>query len=158
MVRTRNGSQAASGPGRIGTSWPLYENGRHFKLGYLLNAAAVDAVVPVQIGAISAHHAGCFECDLATNILSWSGGVFDLFGLPRDAKITRDEIVGLYCEGSRAAMERLRAEAIRDCKGFTLDAQIRSAQSETRWIRLIAAPVLEGGQVTRLRGLKFPIE
>lgn len=144
-------------PGLIEASWPLRECGRHFELGHLLNAAAVDAVMPVKIGAISAHHAGCWECDLSTEALSWSGGVFDLFGLPRDATVKRDEIVAFYLEGSRAVMERLRADAIRNQQGFTLDAEIRSAQSEMRWMRLIAAPVCEDGRVTRLRGLKFAI-
>jgi PAS domain-containing protein len=144
-------------PGLVAATWPLHECSRRFELGHLLNAAIADAIVPVRIGALGAHHVGCWECDLATNTLTWSGGVFDLFGLPRGVPVVRDEIVAFYSEPSRAVMERLRAEAIRDEKGFTLDVNIRSAQSQSLWMRLIAAPVREGGRVTRLKGLKVPL-
>ena len=39
--------------------------------------------------------------------------------------------------------------------GFTLDAEIAPATGARRWMRLIAAPVCEGGEVVRLQGLKF---
>jgi hypothetical protein len=55
--------------------------------------------------------------------------------------VTRDETVALYCEGSRAAMEKLRAYAIKHRRGFTLDVEIKPAQAPQRWMRLIAAPV-----------------
>jgi PAS domain-containing protein len=89
--------------------------------------------------------------------LIWSGGVYDIFGLPRDASVSRDESVALYAEDSRAAMERLRAHAIKHRRGFTLDAEIRPANGASRWMRLIAAPVCEGGRVVRLHGLKLII-
>ena len=87
--------------------------------------------------------------------LTWSGGVYDIFGLPRGARVKRDEIVALYCEDWRAAMERLRAHAIKHRRGFTLDAEIRPVSGERRWMRLIAAPTCEGGVVRRLHGLKL---
>ena len=54
-------------------------------------------------------------------------------------------------------MERLRADAIRYKRGFTLDAEIQPATGERRWMRLIAAPVCEGDRAVRLHGLKFVI-
>ena len=134
-------------------SWPLFEQSRHFELGQVLNCVITDAAEPG--GVLGIHTAGLWECDLSDNSLIWSGGVHDIFGLPRDAKVSRDEAVGFYAEGSRAAMERLRAYAIKHRRGFTLDAEIRPAVGETRWMRLIAAPVSEGGRVVRLHGLKL---
>jgi hypothetical protein len=52
-------------------------------------------------------------------------------------------------------MERLRSYAIRHKRGFTLDVDIRAAVGETRWVRLIAAPVCDGNRVARLHGLKL---
>ncbi len=77
------------------------------------------------------------------------------FGFPRGAAVTRDESAAVYCEGSRAVMEKLRAYAIRHRRGFTLDVEIEPAQAPRRWMRLIAEPVCAGDTVVRLQGLKF---
>jgi PAS domain-containing protein len=97
---------------------------------------------------------GVWECALPANTLHWSDEVYDIFGIPRTASPRRKDIVALYCEDSRAAMERLRAYAIKHQRGFTLDAQIRRAGGPVRWMRLIAAPIVEDGHVVRLHGLK----
>ena len=136
-------------------SWPIFEQARHFDLGCVLSSAVTDIIEPAQVGTLALHHAGLWECDLSDNGLIWSGGVYDIFGLPRNAKISRDEIVALYCEESRAAMERLRAHAIRHRRGFTLDVEINSVTDGPRWMRLIGAPVCEDGRAVRLHGLKL---
>ena len=136
-------------------SWPIFEQARHFDLGSVLSSAVTDIVEPAQVGALGLHHAGLWECDLSDNSLIWSGGVFDIFGLPRGSRVTRDEAVALYCENSRAAMERLRAHAIKHQRGFTLDVEINPVTGGRRWMRLIGAPVCEGGRAVRLHGLKL---
>jgi len=100
---------------------------------------------------------GLWECDLSDETLTWSGAVYDIFGLPRASRVRREDAVALYCEGSRAAMERLRAHAIKHRRGFTLDVEIRPALVRRQWIRLIAAPICEHGRVVRLHGLKMII-
>ena len=136
-------------------TWPLWEQPRHFELGQVLNCAVTDVIAPNAVGGLGLHHAGCWECDLSDNSLIWSGGVYDIFGLPRGVTVGRDEAVALYSEDSRARMERLRSYAIRHKRGFTLDVEIRAAVGETRWMRLIAAPVCDGDRVARLHGLKL---
>lgn len=138
-------------------TWPLLERDRHFDLGQLLSCAVTDAVLPAAIGQLGISHAGCWECDLTDESLFWSGGVYDIFGLPRSAKIARDEALTFYAEESRAAMERLRSHAIRHNCGFTLDVQIRPAGGEDRKVRLIGMPAYEDGQAVRLHGLKLII-
>jgi PAS domain-containing protein len=136
-------------------SWPLYELSQHFELGCVLSSAVTDLVQPAVVGELGIHHAGCWECDLSDNSLIWSGGVYDIFGIPRGANISRDEIVTLYVEESRAAMERLRSYAIRHKRGFTLDVAIRPVVGGQRWMRLIGAPVCKGDRVVALHGLKL---
>jgi PAS domain-containing protein len=136
-------------------SWPIFEQARHFDLGSVLSCAVTDIVEPAWIGALGLHHAGLWECDLSDNSLIWSGGVYDIFGLPRGVQVSRDEAVAMYCEESRAAMERLRAHAIKHRRGFTLDVEISPATGGRRWMRLIGAPVCEGGRAVRLHGLKL---
>jgi PAS domain-containing protein len=138
-------------------TWPLFEKPRHFELGHVLNSAVVDIIEPGVHGALNLHHAGCWECELSDNSLTWSGGVYDIFGLPRDASITRDECVTLYKEDSRVKMERLRAYSIKHRRGFTVDVEIEAVVGERRWMRLIGAPVCIAGRVARLHGLKLII-
>ena len=136
-------------------SWPLYEQGLHFDLGLVLDSVITDALDPAFTGGLAARHAGCWECNLADDSLIWSGGVYDIFGLPRGVPVTRADAVGLYSEESRARMERLRAHAIRHRRGFTIDLDINPAVGGRRRMRLICAPVCEGERVTRLHGLKL---
>ena len=136
-------------------SWPIFEQARHFDLGSVLSCAVTDVVEPANVGDLGLHHAGLWECNLSDNSLTWSGGVFDIFGLPRGARISRDEAVAFYCEESRAAMERLRAHAIKHRRGFTLDVEINAVTGGRRWMRLIGAPVCEDGRAVRLHGLKL---
>jgi PAS domain-containing protein len=144
-------------PVELSHSWPLFEQSRHFELGCVLNSAAIDAVAPASVGNVSLQHAGVWECDLSDNSLIWSGGVYDIFGLPRGVNVSRNEAVALYCEESRAAMERLRAHAIAHRRGFTIDVEIRPMVGGNRWMRLIAAPVYDGDRPIRLHGLKLAL-
>lgn len=139
-------------------SWPLFERARHFALGRiedgdrLLSAADISAF---RRNGGAPRTLGQWECDLLDSRLDWSDEVYDIFGLPRGAAVTRDESVALYCEESRAVMERLRAYAIKHRRGFTVDVEIRPATGDAaRWMRLIAAPVCEDDTVVRLRGVK----
>lgn len=97
---------------------------------------------------------GVWECDLATDHLSWTDGVYDLFELPRGAPLDRAAIVRLYDEQSRSEMEEARARAIRDGTGFDLDVLIHTALGNERWIRLTADVEQEGGRSVRLFGTK----
>ena len=127
-------------------TWPLWEQSAHFDLGHILSCAVTDIIQPAAIGELNVHHAGCWECDLSDDSLTWSGGVYDIFGLPRNAKISREQCVAYYSEESRAKMERLRAYSIKHRRGFTLDVEIRAAVGEDRLMRLIAAPVCVEGR------------
>jgi hypothetical protein len=136
-------------------SWPLGEQAQHFELGLILNSAVADIIEPFEVGALGVQHSGLWECNLADDSLIWSGGVYDIFGLPRGAVVTRDEALGFYSERSRATMERLRSYAIRKGCGFTLDAEILPGVGGCRWMRIIGAPVFSGNGTRRLHGLKL---
>ena len=139
-------------------SWPLFESGCRFDLGmsFGLDTREASSVAP-SVSAPAGPDVGRWSCDLADNSLAWTGPVFDLFGLPRNARLSRDEIVALYREESRAAMEGLRAHAIKHRRGFTVDVEIRAGGMSRRWMRLLAAPVCKGDRVVGLQGLKQDI-
>ena len=97
---------------------------------------------------------GVWECDLSDDRLSWTDGVYDLFELPRGSPLDRAAIVELYDEKSRQEMERLRAKAIRDGTGFSLDIHVRTAKGNDRWLRLTADVEREKGRSVRIFGTK----
>ena len=135
-------------------SWPLVESDRRFVDG-IVHHDTHDLVVARSTGTDPAPAAiGAWSCDLADDALTWADGVYDIFGLPRGAVMTRAETLTLYRPDSGAAMERLRAHAIRHRRGFTLDAQIARPCGTPRWMRLIAAPVCADGHVVALHGIK----
>lgn len=100
---------------------------------------------------------GVWECDLATEALTWTDGVYDLFDLPRGSPLVRSKIVEMYEAGSRREMERLRAAAIRDGTGFALDIHIRTTGGEPRWLRLTVDVEQEDGRPVRIFGTKQDI-
>ena len=100
---------------------------------------------------------GVWECDLATEQLTWTDGVYDLFELPRGSPIERARIVEFYDEESRREMERLRAQAIAEGGSFSLDILIRTARGNARWLRLTADVEQEQGRSVRIFGTKQDI-
>jgi two-component system sensor kinase FixL len=100
---------------------------------------------------------GVWECDLATEALTWTDGVYDLFELPRGSPLDRARIVRFYDAESRREMERLRARTIRDGGSFSLDIHIRTAKGNERWIRLTGDVEREDGRSVRIFGTKQDI-
>jgi two-component system sensor kinase FixL len=100
---------------------------------------------------------GIWECDLATEALTWTDGVYDLFELPRGAPVDRAAPLALYEDESRREMEELRARAIEEGGSFSLDVRIRTARGNERWIRLTADVELENGRPVRIFGTKQDI-
>jgi len=98
-----------------------------------------------------------WECDLATDSLTWSSGVYELFGLTPGTPLDRDAIVAMYLPESRVELDRLRAAAIAQCGSFTFEARIRRADGELRWMRVSADVVARNGRATHLYGSKQDI-
>lgn len=149
-------------PLELNHSWPLFEQEQRFDLGLMDRDGtferAFSPIAPLDRETALRDGIGVWSCDiLKGNQLRWSDQVFDLFGLPRGTALKRSETVGFYAEESRAAMERLRAYAIRHRRGFVLDTKINGGDGRQRWMRLIAAPVCTGARVTALRGVKLDV-
>src|ERR1700742_3830438 len=89
---------------------------------------------------------GAWECELETERLTWTRGVYDIFGYPTGNPLRRTNIVDLYLDESRRDMELARAEVIRSGRAVTLDTQIRTWQVERRWMRLSINAEQENGR------------
>src|ERR1700739_1863353 len=92
---------------------------------------------------------GAWECELETERLTWTSGVYDIFGYPMGNPLRRASIVDLYIDESRRNMELARAEVIRSGRAVTLDAEIRTWRGERRWMRLSINTEGEGGRPVR---------
>jgi PAS domain-containing protein len=95
-----------------------------------------------------------WQCDLTDDRLTWAVGVFDLFGMDRHVRPDRRDVITRYLGESRDALEQVRAEAIRSGQSFVLDARIRRADGDIRWIRISADVLIRDGRVTHLYGQK----
>ncbi|HTG64110.1 MAG TPA: hypothetical protein VL917_05540 [Sphingomicrobium sp.] len=130
---------------------------RRYTEGLVIEHGALVAIGLALDPGLPALRAGRWQCDLRTQALTWSGPIYDLFGLPRGICPVRATAVSLYCEHSRAIMERLRSNAIRHGQAFLLDAELQPNDGGRRWMRLVAAPVREDGPIVKLKGLKMAL-
>ncbi|WP_157134557.1 hypothetical protein [Sphingomonas sp. PAMC 26605] len=99
---------------------------------------------------------GWWACDLVTEALTWSDGVYDLFDFPRASVLDRAETAARYTPVSRIALECLRVAAIRDKTGFTLDAELDLGTGR-RWVRIVAQVECVDGKAMRLFGTKSDV-
>lgn len=100
---------------------------------------------------------GAWSCDLASERLDWTDGVFGIFGLTSDDALDRKAAIELYGEESRELLERKRTQAIENRDGFTLDARIVRPDGIERWIRITAAIRGSNGRSETLFGMKQDI-
>lgn len=100
---------------------------------------------------------GVWEYELATDQLTWTDTVYDLFELPRGSRIGRLDILDFYEEASRQDMERLRSEIIENGGSFELDIAIRTAHGNRKWLRLCAIADQVNGRSVRIFGTKQDI-
>tara|TARA_R100001129_G_scaffold76476_1_gene52285 strand:- start:364 stop:1323 length:960 start_codon:yes stop_codon:yes gene_type:complete len=120
-------------------TFPVYQPGR---IDPLIDRAMASAKV------------GAWSCNLSDDRLSWTSGVYDIFGSPHGAAVERRQALDLFTEESRDALERLRAEAIARSGAFTLDAQVKRPDGDTRWMRIHREMVFRVGAAPILHGLK----
>ncbi|KQM68080.1 hypothetical protein ASE75_00720 [Sphingomonas sp. Leaf17] len=97
---------------------------------------------------------GVWECDLASNSLTWTDTIYDMFDLPRGSPPDRDRTVSAYTPESAARLDRLRRAAIAEAGSFSLDADIVTERGNRRVIRVTALVEAENGVAVRLFGIK----
>ncbi|WP_420131263.1 diguanylate cyclase domain-containing protein [Rhodopseudomonas sp.] len=104
--------------------------------------------------ALNAARIGAWECDLQSERLSWTSGVYDIFGYPAGNPLRRAAIVDLYLDESRRNMELARADVIRSGRPVTLDTEIQTWRGERRWMRLSINATQDGDRPVRIFGAK----
>lgn len=115
---------------------------------------SADVRVRLYDQALGFARIGAWECELATERLTWTSGVYDIFGYPTGNPLRRANIVDLYIDESRRNMELARAEVIRSGCKVTLDTEILTWRGERRWMRLSINAIEEAGRTVRIFGSK----
>lgn len=128
-----------------------------FDVGSAASNDDVPSALELYDHAASLVAMGAWSCDLESERLVWTAGVFDLFGLSSEKALERREIVEVYDEQSRELLERRRSHAIETCTGFSLDANILRPDGTERWIRITAATRKSHGRAKTLYGMKQDI-
>jgi diguanylate cyclase (GGDEF)-like protein len=107
--------------------------------------------------ASAAARLGVWECDLISETLTWSDGTYDLFDVPRGTPLIRERTLGFYEYDSLTTLQAVRSRAIRERKGFSLDAAIVTPRGKQRWIRIHATVEGAGDRPTSIFGIKQDI-
>jgi diguanylate cyclase (GGDEF)-like protein len=128
-----------------------------FEVGFALSDDDVPNSLELYDEAAALVSTGAWSCDLSSERLAWTGGVFEIFDLPKRQTPSRQEILEMYGEESREQLERRRSHAIETCSGFSLDACIVRPDGVERWIRITAATRSSNGRAERLYGMKQDI-
>ncbi|MCE4224032.1 diguanylate cyclase [Methylobacterium sp. C25] len=116
-------------------------------------ARSRDTFERAAIGA----RVGLWECALHDESLTWSGQVYDMFGIARGSRLVRQQSLECYASASRGLLERIRREALERRQGFQLDAEINATSGASRWIRISASVDCRGERPIRLFGMKQDI-
>ena len=102
---------------------------------------------------------GYWHCDIAHHEgLTCSEKVYELFGIRAGTPVERQWAVAHYSDRSRSALERVRTFGLKKDLGFILDAEITPEGMATRWIRVLAVPMLVDGRVVGLQGVKRALQ
>jgi hypothetical protein len=148
-VIIRPGSGGVSMEGSLVNDLFYGEPGGAFSQGHIFVHAPELASAPRDAAL------GYWRCDIADHErLTWSGKVYELFGLPNGDPVERQWAVARYSEPSRKALKRVRNYALGRKFGFILDAEISAEGAGNRWIRVLAVPIVEDNRVVGLHGLK----
>ncbi|MFD2578098.1 hypothetical protein ACFSTD_04610 [Novosphingobium colocasiae] len=129
----------------------------------MLHTIQNSTVVGPELSGASALP-GFWHCDVATDTITWTEGVYEMFGYPRDARLDRREVVELYsdeiapqagtaalpCHPYRAGVQPRCGDPLRERRG-PLAADHRRAAGQGRAGSLAARD--EAGRDRRTRGV-----
>ena len=95
---------------------------------------------------------GAWEVDPDSGLQFWTDGTRRIHGVSEDFEPTIEKGVEFYVPDDRAEIERLVEQAISNAEPFDGEFQLETDDGETRWVRIHGEPLIEDGQVQKLRG------
>ncbi len=95
---------------------------------------------------------GGWGFDPTTLQSDWTPEVARIYGLPVDEPPGMGDALNFFSHEQRPALERALAQAINEGLPHDLELQMKAADGESKWVRTICRPIVEGNRVVRVRG------
>ena len=95
---------------------------------------------------------GGWEIDVETQDVFWTDHIFELLEVPGDEEPPLDEALAMYHEDDRSIVEDAVETALDTGESFDVEARIRTATDEVRWLRVQGVSEVADGEVVSLRG------
>ena len=96
---------------------------------------------------------GGWELDLATGKTVWTEEVYRIHEVGLDFQHDKDNGIDFYHPKDRPKLIAAIANSVEQQADFDFDCRFITAKGRHLWVRVIGAPVVEHGQVVRIRGL-----
>jgi PAS domain S-box-containing protein len=99
-------------------------------------------------------HVGGWEFDLRTDPsgIAATDEFYRIHGLEPGADLEVDELLECYHPDDRDRVQRLLNQAIEEGKSYDMEVRLAPTERGDRWIRAIAEPVTEDGEIVAVRG------
>jgi PAS domain S-box-containing protein len=95
---------------------------------------------------------GSWEVDLQTMQLTWTPGVYQIYGFPMNQVPDLQSINKLYSSKNRKILNQIFAQSIQKNAKYEFELPFSNVQGKLVWSKAIGKPIVENGQVTKLQG------
>ncbi|MEO1023530.1 MAG: PAS domain-containing protein [Bacteroidota bacterium] len=100
---------------------------------------------------------GSWELDIVNRIPFWSDEVYRIHEVEMGTTLSYDQAVSYYREDFRVSVSSSVEDALQKNTSFDFEAIIVTEKGNEKWVRATGYPVLEHGELVKLRGLFFDI-
>ncbi len=99
-------------------------------------------------------HVGGWELDVRTEPYTFEATdeFYAIHGVPPDETVDFENVLDLYHPDDWDRIQRLMTDAIEDGAAYDMEVRLSPNGGNDRWVRAIAEPVIEDGDVVALRG------
>ena len=97
---------------------------------------------------------GGWELDVVNMELTWSKEIYEIYELPTNISPDVDSAISFFEPGYREIISAAVSDAIKFCKPYDLELQIRTAKGNIIWVRTKGIPIIDSnGECITLRGI-----
>lgn len=93
-------------------------------------------------------HSGAWDYTLATGDIFWTKNTYNIYDIPHGTKLKLQDILDLYVEEDSKKLQAVIQEAIEQKEKYNI--VLRSVTG--KYIHIFGMPIIEGGNVVKLRG------
>ncbi|MFN3202657.1 MAG: ATP-binding protein [Bradymonadia bacterium] len=96
---------------------------------------------------------GGWEMVVETGAVSWTPGVYAIYGLSHAEPLDADAVMTFYAPEGQSRLQEALSRCAQHGSSFDLQLPFQSQSTSPRWLRVIGTPVIEAGRVVRIRGV-----